>query len=55
MAIVENARIISGESTTSDTCLLETAVQTAMISRFNPDIKSAKIQTGTLTYNFVAQ
>lgn len=53
--IVENARVISKESTTADICLLETAVKTAMISRFNPDIKSPKIQTGTLSYHFVAQ
>lgn len=53
--IVESARVISKESTTSDICLLETAVNTAMISRFNPDIDSPKIQTGTLSYHFVAQ
>ena len=52
---VESARVISKESTTSDICLLETAVNTAMISRFNPDIDSPKIQTGTLSYHFVAQ
>ena len=52
---VENARVISGATTTSDICLLETAVKTAMISRFNPDIRSPKIQTGTLSYHFVAQ
>lgn len=52
---VEEARIIPGESTTNDPCLVETAVSTAMISRFNPDVKSPKIQKGTLTYHFVAQ
>jgi len=52
---VEKAAIISKESTTMDPCLIETAVQTALVSRFNPDINSPKIQTGTLTYVFVAQ
>jgi len=53
--IVEEARIIEGESTTADICLIETAVTTALISRFNADINSPKIQGGTLTYHFVAQ
>jgi len=53
--IVEEATIIESESTTTDPCLEETAVNTAMISRFNPDIYSPKIQDGTLTYHFVAQ
>lgn len=52
---VEKAEIIAGESTTSDPCLIETAVKTALISRFNPDINAPKIQAGTLTYLFVAQ
>jgi hypothetical protein len=53
--IVEGARVIANESTTSDLCLVETAVNSALISRFNQDINSPKIQTGTLTYHFVAQ
>lgn len=52
---VESARIIARESTTKDPCLIETAVGSAMISRFKPDINSPKIQKGTLTYLFVAQ
>lgn len=52
---VEKAQIISNESTTSDPCLVETAIATALISRFNSDIKSPEIQTGTLSYHFVAQ
>ncbi|MGE5419568.1 MAG: energy transducer TonB [Chloroflexota bacterium] len=52
---VEEARIIPGESTTNDPCLVETAVSTAMISKFNPDVKAPKVQKGTLTYHFVAQ
>jgi len=52
---VEKALIIASESTTSDPCLIETAVRTALISRFSPDVYSPKIQSGTLTYVFVAQ
>ncbi len=52
---VEKAQVIAGESNTSDPCLIETAVKTALVSRFNPDINAPKIQTGTLTYLFVAQ
>jgi hypothetical protein len=53
--IVLGAKIITKESTTTDPCLIETAVTSALISRFNPDIKAEKIQAGTLTYHFVAQ
>jgi hypothetical protein len=53
--IVEGAEVISNESTTSDPCLVETAVNTALISRFNQDINSPRIQSGTLSYHFVAQ
>ena len=53
--VVEKAQIIENESTTTDPCLVETAVSTALISRFNSDINSPKIQTGTLSYHFVAQ
>ena len=52
---VEEAKIIESESTTSDPCLAETAVSSALISRFNPDVNSPRIQVGTLTYHFVAQ
>jgi len=53
--IVEKALVVENESSTSDPCLIETAISTAMISRFNPDVNSPKIQTGTLSYQFVAQ
>jgi hypothetical protein len=53
--LVTAASVIASESTTSDQCLVETAVNTALLSRFNPDIKAQKNQTGTLTYHFVAQ
>jgi hypothetical protein len=53
--IVLSAKIITAESTTSDPCLIEAAVNSALISKFNPDINALKIQTGTLTYLFVAQ
>jgi hypothetical protein len=52
---VTNAKVMANESTTSDQCLVETAVNTAMISRFNPDVNAPRIQNGTLTYLFVAQ
>jgi hypothetical protein len=53
--IVVGAKIITAESTTTDPCLIETAVNSALISKFNPEIKAQKIQAGTLTYHFVAQ
>lgn len=52
---VLSAKIIAGESTTSDPCLIEAAMNSALISRFNPDIRAQKIEKGTLTYHFVAQ
>lgn len=53
--IVLVAKIITAESTTTDPCLIETAVNSALISRFNPEIKAQRVQDGTLTYHFVAQ
>jgi hypothetical protein len=53
--VVEEAQIIAEVSSTADPCLRETAVNTALISRFNPDLNSPKLQKGTLTYEFVAQ
>lgn len=53
--IVIKADIIDAESTTSEECLVETAVRSALISRFNPDSDASRIQTGTITYHFVAQ
>jgi hypothetical protein len=52
---VENANIMEGESTAKDECLIETAVSTALVSRFEPNLNAPKIQKGTLTYIFVAQ
>ncbi|NLJ42059.1 MAG: hypothetical protein GX431_00275 [Bacteroidales bacterium] len=52
---VENASVSQGESTASDDCLVETAVSTALISRFEANLSAPKIQKGTLTYIFVAQ
>jgi hypothetical protein len=46
---------MDGESTAKDECLIETAVSTALISRFEPNLNAPKIQKGTLTYIFVAQ
>jgi hypothetical protein len=53
--IVTHASVIESESTTNDPCLVETAVSTALISRFNQDINAPRSQKGTLTYHFVAQ
>jgi hypothetical protein len=52
---VENASIMEGESTAKDECLIETAVGTALVSRFEPNLNAPRIQKGTLTYIFVAQ
>jgi TonB family protein len=52
---VTSASVITAESTATDPCLAETAVNTALNSRFNPDIKAVKNESGTLTYIFVAQ
>jgi hypothetical protein len=51
---VEKATVLTGESVT-DQCLIETAINTALVSRFNSDINAPRIQTGTLTFHFVAQ
>lgn len=53
--VVAKADVIEGQSTTADGCLIETALKSAMRSHFNPDVKSPKVQKGTLTYLFVAQ
>jgi hypothetical protein len=52
---VRNASVIVGESTTTDECLMETAVKTALISKFSADLNAPKLQKGSLTYIFVAQ
>jgi len=52
---VSSASIVAGESTTSDECLIETAVSSAKRSRFNADFNAPRTQRGTLTYIFVAQ
>ncbi len=52
---IEEAKVIASESTTTDQCLIETAISTALMSKFNPDVNSPKVQKGTLTYHFVAQ
>jgi hypothetical protein len=53
--LVENASVVNSESTTNDECLIETAVGTALVSRFEPNLNAPRIQKGTLTYIFVAQ
>ena len=51
---VEKATVVASESST-DQCLVETAINSAYVSRFIPDINAPKIQIGTLTFQFVAQ
>lgn len=53
--VVQKAQIAERESTVTDPCLVETAINTALISRFNPDANAPRIQIGMLTYQFVAQ
>lgn len=53
--IVEKTVVLAGESTTADQCLIEAAVRAALITRFNSSVNAPKVQTGTLSYHFVAQ
>lgn len=53
--LVLSAKILAGESSTKDPCLLETAVNYAMVSRFNRSPDAPARQSGTLTFHFVAQ
>jgi len=53
--VVQKAQIVERESTVTDQCLVETAINTALLSRFNPDSNAPRIQIGSLTYQFVAQ
>lgn len=53
--MVEKTQILSRESSTADPCLIEAAVNAALITRFTSDINAPKIQIGTITYHFVAQ
>ena len=52
---IEDADVIESQSTTSDGCLIETALRAAMESSFRPELKAPRIQRGTITYHFVAQ
>lgn len=52
---VVKASVAAAESTTSDPCLTETAINSALSSRFTPNAGAVKTQTGTLTYIFVPQ
>lgn len=52
---VTEARVIAAESSTTELCLIETAVNSALISLFNISPGSPKKQTGTITFHFVAQ
>lgn len=52
---VTAARIMAAESSTTDQCLIETAINSAMRSIFNISPGSPKKQSGTITFHFVAQ
>ncbi|HNY52003.1 MAG TPA: hypothetical protein PK727_00865 [Bacteroidales bacterium] len=52
---VERTTIAQAESTATDECLVESAIGTAMRSRFESKLDGPKIQKGLLTYIFVAQ
>ena len=51
---VEKAIVLVSESVT-DECLIETAINSAYITKFNSNINAPRVQTGTLTFHFVAQ
>jgi TonB family protein len=53
--VVTDSRIVASESTTTDVCLIETAINAANSSRFNVSSSSPKKQPGTITFHFVAQ
>lgn len=53
--IVLNARVNTDESTTTEPCLLKTAVEYALMSLFNNSPDAPLRQTGSITYHFVAQ
>jgi hypothetical protein len=52
---VLKAEPASGLSTTKDPCLIETAVEHALRSKFNSDLSAPVRQAGFLTFVFVAQ
>jgi hypothetical protein len=52
---VISASVIPSESTTSDPCLTESAVGSALESKFTADVNAPRVQRGTLTFVFVAQ
>ncbi len=52
---VERTTVAQAESTATDECLIESAIGTAMRSRFESKLDGPKIQKGLLTYIFVAQ
>jgi TonB family protein len=52
---VTAARIVASGSSTKDLCLIETAVNSSLASKFNINPASPKNQTGTITFHFVSQ
>lgn len=55
LGYVERTTVAQAESTATDECLIESAIGTAMRSRFESKLDGPKIQKGLLTYIFVAQ
>jgi len=51
---VIKATVVARVSVT-DQCLIETAINSASVSRFESDINAPRVQIGTLTFQFVAQ
>jgi hypothetical protein len=53
--VITESKIDELSSSTLDQCLTETALLAISKSRFNPDDKAPKNQSGTVTFHFVAQ
>ncbi len=53
--MVSSVKIDTENTTTTDACLLETALRYSRVARFNIDLQANPRQQGTITYHFVAQ
>ncbi len=52
---VVKASVMTSESSIADICLIQAAIESALLSRFTPDGSTVKNIIGTLTYIFVPQ
>ncbi|MBT4399840.1 MAG: hypothetical protein HOD37_10190 [Bacteroidetes bacterium] len=52
---VELVSVDKASSTTSDPCLIKAAKDAALKTRFNFSTKAPMLQSGTISYNFIAQ